>query len=194
MFATKNNLAEGIRGKSEALLQKLLTNGIDLQLQTKQAHWNVRGPRFLLLHELFDQVYGEVAKGVDLIAERIVQLGGNAEGTVQFVNKNTGLQRFPLANSNESQLLLALCESLAEFGRQVRSGIDTAQDGKDAVTADLLTEVTRGLDKNLWMVESHVTERDRVSAKEADRSSQFDQFSETEGWRGERSELKDKAY
>ena len=81
MFKTKNDLSETIRGKAIELLNARLADAIDLQTQTKQAHWNVKGPHFIALHELFDKINEEVEDYVDDIAERAVQLGGVAEGT-----------------------------------------------------------------------------------------------------------------
>src|SRR5262249_14337477 len=76
MFKTKNDLSEAIRIKAIELLNARLADCIDLQTQTKQAHWNVKGPHFIALHELFDKINEEVEDYVDEIAERAMQLGG----------------------------------------------------------------------------------------------------------------------
>src|SRR5579862_6301655 len=80
MFDTRNDLPAGTRTKIIELLNARLADAIDLGAQTKHAHWNVKGPNFIALHELFDKIYSEVSEDVDMIAERIMQLGGSAHG------------------------------------------------------------------------------------------------------------------
>ena len=90
MHETKNDLPTGARTKVNELLGRRLGDGIDLLLQLKHAHWNVKGPSFIALHELFDKVHAGVAEYVDLIAERIVQLGGTADGLAPVVPVTDG--------------------------------------------------------------------------------------------------------
>jgi starvation-inducible DNA-binding protein len=154
-FATKNDLADTVRIEVINLLNQRLAEAIDLELQSKQAHWNVKGPSFIALHHLFDDVHGAVDEYVDLLAERIVQLGGVAEGTVGAVQQRTSLIDYPLAISNGAEHVAALSDALAQFGRSARIAIDEMNDLKDAASADILTEITRGVDKWLWFVEAH---------------------------------------
>jgi starvation-inducible DNA-binding protein len=156
MYRTKNSLSEGVRTKSIALLGKNLALAIDLSLQTKQAHWNVKGPNFMALHELFDKVSDEVREFVDLIAERITTLGGIAEGTVQAVGSRTTLAPYSLTIGSGPQHLEALSSALASFGASVRQAIDESAGFGDADTADLFTEVSRESDKQLWFLEAHL--------------------------------------
>src|SRR5467141_4709166 len=95
MFKTKNDLPEATRVKAVELLNARLADCTDLQTQSKQAHWNVKGPHFIALHELFDKINEEVEDYVDLIAERAVQLGGAAEGTARMVAKRSSLAEYP---------------------------------------------------------------------------------------------------
>ena len=156
MYKTKNSLSEAVRTQSIALLGKNLALAIDLSLQTKQAHWNVKGPSFIALHELFDKVSDEVREFVDLIAERITTLGGTAEGTIQSVGPRTTLPAYPLTIGSGQQHLEALSSALAAFGASVRSAIDESAGAGDADTADLFTEVSRETDKQLWFLEAHL--------------------------------------
>src|SRR5436305_756218 len=94
MFKTKNGLSEAARVKAVELLIARLADCIDLQTQTKHAHWNVKGPNFIALHELFDKINEEVEDYVDDIAERAVQLGGVAEGTARMVAKRSSLREY----------------------------------------------------------------------------------------------------
>ena len=128
---------------------------IDLQTQCKQAHWNVKGPHFIALHKLFDEIDEDVEDYVDVIAERIVQLGGVAEGTVRAVAAKSALIDYPLALSSGEEHVAALSDSLSQFGRTVRMGIEEMDELEDADSADILTEVSRGIDKWLWFVEAH---------------------------------------
>jgi len=152
---TQNNLREAIRRKSIDLLNQHLADVLDLGLQAKQAHWNVKGPHFIGLHELFDKVAQELEEFTDDIAERAVELGGVAQGTVQVIAKRSKLAVYSLNITSGKEHVAALSGALAEFGASVRVAIDTAGRADDADTADLFTEVSRGVDKLLWFVEAH---------------------------------------
>src|SRR3954464_15044841 len=95
VYATRNDIAADIRRRMVPLLNQQLADCIDLQTQTKQAHWNVKGPTFIALHELFDEVNEAVEGYVDDIAERAVQLGGVAEGTARLVAQRSSLPEYP---------------------------------------------------------------------------------------------------
>jgi starvation-inducible DNA-binding protein len=133
-----------------------LADGIDLQTQTKQAHWNVKGPQFIALHELFDKVNADVEDYVDLLAERAVQLGGAAEGTARSVAKRSTLSEYPLQIGSGTQHADALSSVLAAFGKAIRAAIDESSRVNDQDTNDILIEISRGMDKWLWMVEAHL--------------------------------------
>jgi starvation-inducible DNA-binding protein len=155
LFPTKNDLPEASRLEAVGLLNQRLADVTDLQTQCKQAHWNVKGPSFIALHKLFDEVYEAVGEYVDLIAERVVQLGGVAEGTAAVAAERTTLPDYPLALTTGAEHVAALSDALAAFGRTVRIGIEEMNDLEDADSADILTEISRGVDKWLWFVEAH---------------------------------------
>ena len=156
LYQTKNNIREKTRVAMITLLNQHLADGLDLELQAKQAHWNVKGPNFIGLHELFDKVAGEVEEFSDEIAERTVQLGGVALGTIQVIRKQSRLAPYPLNISSGMEHVAALSSALATFGASTRAAIDAAAKAGDADTVDLFTEVSRGVDKLLWFVEAHV--------------------------------------
>ena len=154
-YETANDLSLSRRKELVVLMNQRLADAIDLQMQMKQAHWNVKGPSFIALHELFDQVYGAVSGYVDLIAERIIQLGGIAEGTVRVAASRSQLSEYPLALASGMAHVEAVARALATLGHAARASINEADTLEDAVTADLFTEVARGVDKWLWFVEAH---------------------------------------
>ena len=156
MYETRNDLQESARKGLVRLLNDRLAEAIDLQLQAKHAHWNVKGPNFVGLHELFDRVADAAREYVDLIAERGVALGGVAEGTLQTVSGRSKLPEYAVKSGEWTAHVEAMRAALATFGGTARLAIDEATDLKDADTADLFTEVSRGIDKLLWMVEAHV--------------------------------------
>ena len=155
LYPTKNDVPEATRLEVIGLLNQRLAEAIDLQTQCKQAHWNVKGPSFIALHKLFDDVNEDVEGYVDLIAERVVQLGGVAEGTLGVVAERSTLIDYPLTLSTGAEHVAALSDALAAFGRTVRVGIEEMNDLEDADSADILTEISRGVDKWLWFVEAH---------------------------------------
>lgn len=160
LHSTQNTLGAAVRQTMVELLNHHLADAIDLGLQAKQAHWNVKGPNFRALHELFDEVFERLEEFTDELAERIVELGGVAQGTVQWVAKGTRLKAYPIEIQSGTSHVSALSEALATFGGTARSAIDSAAGGGDAATADLFTEVSRGMDKLLWMIEAHLLEGD----------------------------------
>ena len=156
MFKTKNDLSEAIRTKVVHMLNGRLADAIDLQTQTKEAHWNVKGPHFIALHELFDKINEDVEEYVDEIAERAVQLGGVAEGTARMVANRSSLSEYPANTADGRSHVEALTSALAAFGKAARKAINEANELGDLDTADVFTEVSRGIDKWLWFVEAHL--------------------------------------
>jgi starvation-inducible DNA-binding protein len=156
MHSTRNDLSARTRAKVIDLLNARLADAVDLQLQAKQAHWNVKGPQFIALHELFDRIAGDVAGHVDDMAERITALGGVAQGTVQAVAGRSKLAAYPLEITDGRAHLDALAAALARFAKSVRKAIDEAAKAGDADTSDLFTGVSRSADKSLWLVEAHL--------------------------------------
>ena len=155
MHSTKIDLAKGKREKVIELLNQSLADAMDLKSQAKQAHWNVKGPNFIALHELFDQVATEVEGHVDEIAERVTALGGTAMGTVRIASENSSLSQYPLEITDGTAHVDALSTAMADFGKKVRKNIDTTDELGDADTADLYTGISRAMDKLLWFVEAH---------------------------------------
>lgn len=157
-FATANDLSADVREKAISLLNQQLADAADLYSQTKQAHWNVKGMQFYQLHLLFDSLAEEVEGHIDEIAERATALGGIALGTSRMAAAASRLPEYPTSAVNGRQHLEALIARYAAVAKSTRAAIDAATGFGDADTADLFTGISRGLDKNLWFLESHVQE------------------------------------
>jgi starvation-inducible DNA-binding protein len=157
---TRNELKEPLRKQMVDLLNASLVELIDLGLQAKQAHWNVKGPSFIALHELFDKVAEVVEEATDTVAERAVALGGTATGTLQLVDERSELTPYSLKLKGGLQHVKALSMAIATCGTRVRASIAIAADAGDQDTADVFTEVSRELDKYLWFVEAHAGAKD----------------------------------
>jgi starvation-inducible DNA-binding protein len=155
MYETENDISEKRRSELNALMNQRLASAVDLQTQMKQAHWNVKGPSFIGLHKLFDEVDEAVESYVDMIAERIVQLGGIAEGTARVAASRSQLEEYPLTIADGLAHVEAVARALSTFGQEARNTINEADELDDADTADLFTEISRGIDKWLWFVEAH---------------------------------------
>ncbi len=155
MYETENDISLSRRAELNALMNLRLADAVDLQMQMKQAHWNVKGPSFIALHELFDKVAEAVEGYVDTIAERIVQLGGIAEGTVRVSALRSRLAEYPLQIAEGTAHVEGVARALSTFGREARGTIEEANALDDADTADVFTEISRGVDQWLWFVEAH---------------------------------------
>lgn len=138
-----------------ALLNQNLAEAIDLKLQAKQAHWNVKGTNFIALHELFDAIATEVDAAVDMVAERVVQLGGVAAGTLQAVSQTSKLAVYPAEIERSELHVKALAAALSAYIAKATALIEIADNQGDAITADMMTGIARGLDKQRWFVEAH---------------------------------------
>jgi starvation-inducible DNA-binding protein len=155
-YRTKIDLPEETRNKMVELLNQQLADTFDLYSQTKQAHWNVKGPDFYQLHELFDKLADNVLEYVDMIAERATTLGGLAKGTVRMASENSRLVEYPAGIANSMEHVECLSDRFAALAASTREAIDEAEDADDATTADLFTEVSRNIDKDLWFLEAHL--------------------------------------
>ena len=105
---------------------------------------------------MFDKISEAVEDYVDEIAERAVQLGGLAEGTARLAAKRSSLSEYPANTIDGRSHVEALATVLAAFGKAARKAITDVNELGDLDTADLFTEVSRGIDKWLWFVEAHL--------------------------------------
>jgi starvation-inducible DNA-binding protein len=157
---TKNDLSSNAKKVSIEALNARLADGIDLALLTKQAHWNLKGPRFIAVHEMLDQFRTEIDGHVDTMAERVAQLGGVALGTTQEVSKASALAPYPTDIFKVRDHIEALIERYAVAANLTRASIDQVDEAGDADTADIFTGYSRALDKALWFLEAHVQEKE----------------------------------
>ena len=156
MFDTRNDLPVNVRVEVTELLNARLADAIDLGAQSKYAHWNVKGPNFIALHELFDKVAESVEDQIDTLAERITALGGRAHGTIATVARASTLKPYPEDIIDGLAHVDALSAALADYARKVRAAIEGAGRLGDADTADLFTGISRETDKYLWFLEAHL--------------------------------------
>lgn len=158
-WPSPNDLPEAVRLQMIPLLNRQLADVIDLGLQAKQAHWNVKGAQFAALHALFDEAAGIVDELADEIAERAVELGGIADGTLQAVSLASRLPAYGRTLLSGDDHLRTLGAALVDFTRSSREAIDAAAAAGDATTADVFTEVSRAADKLLWKFAAHSESR-----------------------------------
>jgi starvation-inducible DNA-binding protein len=156
MFKTSLDIPEKRRAELIALLNARLADTLDLKLQTKHAHWNVKGAQFQQLHELFDAIAGRLEEHSDLIAERVTALGGTANGTTRQVAAASALAEYDLDATAGTEHVKALASRLARLAAAVRAAIEESTRLGDLSTADLFTEISRAADKDLWFLEAHL--------------------------------------
>jgi starvation-inducible DNA-binding protein len=157
LIRTHLTLPAEVREEMARVLNTLLASASDLYSHAKQAHWNVRGPDFIGVHELFDKVAQEASAHADLLAERAGQLGAGVHGTIRQAAKTSQLPEYPLGIAPSAEHIEQLSSSLALFGKQLLSAIEKGDEADDPVTVDILTEICRATDQTLWFVESHAT-------------------------------------
>lgn len=155
IFPTRNDLSAEARTVLIELLNAVLADLIDLASQTKQAHWNVKGPHFIALHELYDKLYAEFGDPIDDSAERIAALGGTVQGTIRQAASASRVPEFAPESFEGRAVTATLSDRYAAVAKSVRAAIDRSASLGDADTADLLTGLSRQLDKALWFLEAH---------------------------------------
>lgn len=157
-YPTRNDLPAEVREQVAALLNQSLAATLDLKTQTKQAHWNVKGKDFYQLHELFDEMAGEIEEYVDMVAERVTALGGTALGTARIAAAQSILAEYPIDAVSGKDHVTALADRYGTYAQHVREAIGKSEELGDADTADLYTEISRTVDKRLWFLEAHLVE------------------------------------
>lgn len=155
-FSTAVDLPAPVRGEMIDLLNQQLANTSDLYSQVKQAHWNLKGEHFYPLHLLFDEVAEHVEGHADDIAERAVQLGGYATGTVRMAAASSQLPEIPTDINEGLDYVRALVERMGQHATNLRAAIDESDQAGDKDTADLFTEISRQVDKDLWFLQAHL--------------------------------------
>jgi len=158
-YTTGIDVPAPARATLVGLLNQRLADMVDLFNQTKYAHWNVKGPAFIALHELFDAVAERVEEHCDLLAERVVALGGTADGTTRQAASRSAIGEYELSAVDGPQHVTALARQVAALAASIRQAIQVSADAGDPTTADLFTEVSRALDKDLWFLEAHLQAR-----------------------------------
>lgn len=155
-FQTHIDIPADARQRLIGILNQQLAETLDLYTQTKQAHWNIKGPDFFQLHELFDQLAKDVFGFIDTIAERATALGGYACGTARMAAQASKIAEYPREAIDGRQHLDALIERWSRYAANNRKALDAAQNDDDQATADIFTDVARAVDKDLWFLEAHL--------------------------------------
>jgi len=156
LYPTRIDIPAEARSQIVVILNQTLAASLDLKTQTKQAHWNVKGTDFFQLHELFDEIAGELEEYVDLVAERVTALGGYAVGTARSAASNSILPEYPFDILDGKEHVTALADRFALYAKHLRETINKSNDLGDLDTADLYTEISRTIDKRLWFLEAHL--------------------------------------
>ena len=136
-------------------LSRLLADSYTLYLKTHNYHWNVKGPLFNTLHQMFEEQYTELAVAIDDIAERIRALGEPAPGSYQAYLELTEIEE-EIGEPTADEMMLRLLKGQETVARTARSVIGAAEAANDEPTADLLTQRMQVHEKNAWMLRSMV--------------------------------------
>ena len=148
-------IGEEDRRKIAHGLSRLLADSYTLYLKTHNYHWNVKGPLFNTLHQMFEAQYSELAVAVDEIAERIRALGKPAPGSYKAYAELTTIEEEESVPDAE-QMIRQLLKGQEAVVRTARSVIGAAEAANDEPTADLLTQRMQVHEKNAWMLRSMV--------------------------------------
>jgi starvation-inducible DNA-binding protein len=158
-------LGEHVRHKSVDNLNQLLADTITLRDLYKKHHWQVSGPTFYSLHLLFDKHFGEQNELVDLIAERIMALGGVSVAMAADVAETTLVPRPPKGREQVPVQISRLLHAHEIVLREARTMARLADQDGDAGTNDLLvSNVIKSNEAQVWFVAEHVVDEPLVRA------------------------------
>jgi starvation-inducible DNA-binding protein len=156
LFETRNNIPVETRQQLIDLLNQQLADTFDMVSLVKQAHWNIKGPLFIALHKLFDELADGLLGHVDSLAERVTALGGLAMGTVRMAAGASRLAAYPADLTADLATVEFLADQMAKLAASTRAAADQAESLSDMATNDLFIEVVRDLDKWAWFLEAHL--------------------------------------
>ncbi len=156
LHATRIDIPLEIRAYVTTMLNQTLACTVDLRSQVKQAAWNVKGIAFIQLHALFDTIAVELDTYTDLLAERITVLGGMVRGTIRTAASQSTLLEYPGDLVEGNTHVRALAERFADYAKDLRSCIAHAVDVEDVDTGNVYTDISRGIDKRLSILEAHL--------------------------------------
>ena len=156
LHETRIDIPKEDRIKLIEILNKTLASASVLQVQLKQAHWNIKGKQFIAVHKLLDELAEEIEDQVDVVAERVTSLGGTALGTLQQAVKNTALNEYPVDIFAIEDHIAHLSDNFAILGKLTRQDIKKSDQIGDMATNDLYIDLARVLDKSLWFLEAHL--------------------------------------
>ncbi|WP_449410845.1 Dps family protein [Methylobacterium komagatae] len=141
--------------KDVAALQQTLTELQQLQLQTKQAHWNASGTLYYPLHLLLQEHYEGLSKYADTIAERLLAIGVSADGRANTIVKTSRVPEIPGGFLDDAQILVWFTNAYKRVGEEVHAAIKTTED-VDPTTSNLLQEVEHGIAKYQWQMRAQL--------------------------------------
>ncbi|MFG2086675.1 MULTISPECIES: Dps family protein [unclassified Spirillospora] len=153
MAAVKSPLSDSALKVAGDALQGSLIDLIDLSLVAKQAHWNLHGRNFKVVHEHLDEVVALARSGQDDVAERAVAVGYNPDGRVRTVADRTTIPQLEAGYLDDDKVVAAVTDILAQIIARFRERI-AATDEPDQVTQDLLIGITAELEKQHWMFQA----------------------------------------
>ena len=151
--AMDNGIAQKDREKISEGLSKLLADTFTLYMATHNFHWNVKGPMFNTLHNMFMVQYTELWNAVDPIAERIRSLGFPAPGTFKEFSKLSSLKE-PAGELKAKEMISFLIDGNQAVARTARKLLPVADKANDQPTLDLLTQRLDIHEKTTWMLRS----------------------------------------
>jgi starvation-inducible DNA-binding protein len=147
----------GISTKDRAAIAKglsrLLADTYVVYLKTHNFHWNVEGPMFQTLHQMFMEQYTETWNAIDLVAERIRSLGHYAPGTYREYLELARVKETP-GQPKAEQMVKLLIEGQEAVVKTAREVLPLAEKADDQPTLDLLTQRMQVHEKNAWMLRS----------------------------------------
>lgn len=158
MYKSPSKLPETARQKLTETLNAILADGLDLHMQIKVAHWNIRGPHFASLHPLFETFAVSLANHNDTIAERAVTLGGRALGTARHVASHSRLSEYPQDTTKDLVHVALLAERIETYLEGLRSGRALSDELTDIDTSDLLTGILGEFEKHVWFLRATLGE------------------------------------
>lgn len=139
------------------VLNKIVASHGVFYVRLHQFHWFIKGSHFFTLHEKFEELYDDVTANMDLVAERLLALGGQPYATLnEFLEHSVLEERVEDRDLSQDKMVQAVITDLRSMGNLLDEGITLTDETKDFPSNDMLIVMKEEAEKQIWMLNAYL--------------------------------------